>query len=420
MHKGYPVPLAVAAGLGVGTFGGLLNGLIVTRLKIPSLITTLGTAAIANGCAFWATEGVAFVGRWPTEFTALARGSVFGIPAPILWVAAAALIAQFLLKQTPLGLHMTATGDADEAARLAGISTARMKLIGMTLSGLAAGICAVLLAANLSSAAPNMAGDYLLQAIAAVLLGMTMFEPGHANVPGALVGAAILSILNNGLVLIGAPYFMQDILLGCTIVAAVALPRPRRAQACRLCGVGRDIMEKQTDQGFRGGARHAGKPFAGQASAFDLGIVAFQMSSETHARVANAARDAGAAKGWDVQILNSEGSLPKHAQQLDDLIQRKVDAIIVAMGKPVEAEAQLKAAADAKIPVITVMSGTSAHTLFDVQVNEYKVGAEAAPLSARPAQLSGQHSGAATLRRQRRHAHPRQGAPMRCCPKTPA
>jgi len=223
VHKGHPVPLAVAAGLGVGTFGGLLNGLIVTRLKIPSLIATLGTAAIANGCAFWATEGVAFVGRWPTEFTALARGAVFGIPAPILWVAAAALIAQFLLKQTPLGLHMTATGDADEAARLAGISTARMKLIGMTLSGLAAGICAVLLAANLSSAAPNMAGDYLLQAIAAVLLGMTMFEPGHANVPGALVGAAILSILNNGLVLIGAPYFMQDILLGCTIVGAVAL-----------------------------------------------------------------------------------------------------------------------------------------------------------------------------------------------------
>lgn len=115
-----------------------------------------------------------------------------------------------------------------------------------------------------------------------------------------------------------------------------------------------------------------------QAQAFDVGIIAFQMSSETHARVANAARDAAVAKGWKAQILNSEGSLPKHAQQLDDLIQRKVDAIVVAMGKPVEAEVQLKAAKDAKIPVITVMSGTSAHTLFDIQPNEYKVGAEAA------------------------------------------
>jgi ribose transport system permease protein len=98
-----------------------------------------------------------------------------------------------------------------------------MKLIGLTLSGLLAGLAAVLLTANLSSAAPNMAGDYLLQAIAAVLLGMTMFEPGHANVPGAVVGAVILALLNNGLVLIGAPYFMQDILLGVTIVASVAL-----------------------------------------------------------------------------------------------------------------------------------------------------------------------------------------------------
>jgi len=114
------------------------------------------------------------------------------------------------------------------------------------------------------------------------------------------------------------------------------------------------------------------------ANAFELGIIGFQFSSETHARVANAAAEAAKAKGWNVTLLNSEGALPKHAEQFDTLIAKKVDAIIIAMGKPVEAEAQLKAAADAKIPVITVMSGTSAHTLFDVQVNEYKVGAEAA------------------------------------------
>jgi ribose transport system permease protein len=223
VHKGGSVPLAVAAGLSVGIVAGFFNGLLVTRLKIPSLIATLGTAAIANGCAFWATQGVAFVGRWPAEFTSLARGTVLGIPAPVLWTGATALLAVVMLKETRLGLHMTATGDADEAARLAGVATARMKLIGMTLSGALAGLGAVLLAANLSSAAPNMAGDYLLQAIAAVLLGMTMFEPGHANVPGALAGALILALLNNGLVLIGAPYFVQDILLGCTIVGAVAL-----------------------------------------------------------------------------------------------------------------------------------------------------------------------------------------------------
>jgi simple sugar transport system substrate-binding protein/ribose transport system substrate-binding protein len=120
--------------------------------------------------------------------------------------------------------------------------------------------------------------------------------------------------------------------------------------------------------------------FAGvaTASAVEIGIVAFQMSSETHARVANAAADAAKAKGWTVTILNSEGALPKHAEQLDALIAKKVDAIIVAMGKPIEAEAQLKSAKDKGVPVVTVMSGASADTLFDIQVNEYKVGAEAA------------------------------------------
>jgi len=114
------------------------------------------------------------------------------------------------------------------------------------------------------------------------------------------------------------------------------------------------------------------------AAAFELGIVAFQMSAETHARVANAAATAAKAKGWTVTLLNSEGALPKHAEQFDALIAKKVNAIIVAMGKPVEADAQFKAAKEKGIPVITVMSGTSPHTLFDIQVNEYKVGADAA------------------------------------------
>ncbi len=114
------------------------------------------------------------------------------------------------------------------------------------------------------------------------------------------------------------------------------------------------------------------------AAAFELGIIAFQMSAETHARVANAAAAAARAKGWTVTLLNSEGALPKHAEQFDALIAKKVDAIIVAMGKPVEADAQFKSAKEKGIPVLTVMSGTSPHTLFDIQVNEYKVGADAA------------------------------------------
>lgn len=118
--------------------------------------------------------------------------------------------------------------------------------------------------------------------------------------------------------------------------------------------------------------------FGQAAQAFELGVIGFQFTSETHARVANAAAAAAKAKGWGVTLLNSEGALPKHAEQFDALIAKKVDAIIVAMGKPVEADAQFKAAKDAGIPVITVQSGSSPHALFDIQTNEYKVGAEAA------------------------------------------
>ncbi|WP_051631064.1 ABC transporter permease [Afifella pfennigii] len=216
-------PLAALTGLAIATAGGLLNGLLVTAIKVPSLIATLGTAAIANGLAFMLTGGVAFVGRWDPVFLSLARGKLFGVPVLVFFMLAVVALAWFLTKKTRLGVHMLATGEAQEAAHRAGIATRRMKLVGLTLSGVAAGIAAVLLVANLSSAAPQMAGDYLLNAIAAVLLGMTMFEPGRPNVAGTFVGALIISVLANGLVLLGAPYYLQDIMLGVIVIASVSV-----------------------------------------------------------------------------------------------------------------------------------------------------------------------------------------------------
>ncbi|RYE29911.1 MAG: ABC transporter permease [Hyphomicrobiales bacterium] len=222
VHAQYPPTVAVSAAIGVGIVLGSLNGYGVTVLRIPSLIMTLGTAAIAKGLAFMITQGVAFVGRWPVGFTGLARGYSFGIPNLVLWMAGATLFAYGLVKWTRTGAHMVATGEADEAARLAGIATARMKRIGLLLAGVFSGLMAALLAANLSSAAPNMAGDYLLYAIAAVLLGMTMFDPGKPNIPGTVFAALVLKVLGNGLVLMGAPYYIQDIVLGAIIIGSVA------------------------------------------------------------------------------------------------------------------------------------------------------------------------------------------------------
>ncbi|GJL80627.1 MAG: ribose import binding protein RbsB [marine bacterium B5-7] len=108
----------------------------------------------------------------------------------------------------------------------------------------------------------------------------------------------------------------------------------------------------------------------------EIGIIAFQMSADTHARTANAALGEAEAQGFKVTLLNSEGSVPKHAEQLDTLIQKGVDGIILAMGKTQELDAQLEAAKQKGIPVVTVMSGASPHTAFDVNVNEAAVGAQ--------------------------------------------
>ena len=116
---------------------------------------------------------------------------------------------------------------------------------------------------------------------------------------------------------------------------------------------------------------------ASSANAFKLGIIAFQMSAETHARCANSAADAAKKLGWTVQQLNSEGSLPKHAEQIEAMIQAKVDGLILCMGKPIEAEAQFASVRKANIPLVTVVSGTSPHSLFDIQVNDYIGGAQA-------------------------------------------
>lgn len=213
---------AVLAALAVAAALGAVNAIGVTVLHVPSLIVTLGTAAIARGLAFMITQGVAFVGRWPAEFTGLARGATLGVPNLVLWMAGVTAFAWGLVKWTRTGAHMTATGEAEEAARLSGIATARMKRLGLLLSGVLAGVTAVLLAANLSSAAPNMAGDYFLYAIAAVLLGMTMFEPGRPNVPGTVFAALVLKVLGNGLVLLGAAYYIQDIVLGVIMIGSVA------------------------------------------------------------------------------------------------------------------------------------------------------------------------------------------------------
>ncbi len=223
LFGGHPIALAIGAGVSTGTLIGIVNGLVVTRMRIPSLIATLAVSTIASGIAFLITGGVAYVGRLDAAFLFLGRGNVFGIPAMIVWTVIIACACLFLLKQTRTGVHLVCTGEAEEPARLAGIRTDRMKLAGLCMSGCLAGVTGVLLTSSLSSSSPTIANEFLMTGIAAVLLGMTTVEPGKPNVIGTLVGALTIGTLRNGLTLLGAQYYVQDIVLGVIIILSVSL-----------------------------------------------------------------------------------------------------------------------------------------------------------------------------------------------------
>jgi len=231
LYGGYAVPVGIAACLGLGAACGLANGLLVTRFRIPSLIATLATGTMASGFAFMLTGGVDYVGKLPAPFLFLGRGQILGVPVLIVWTASAVLVALFVVKETRLGAHMVATGEAEEAARLAGIRVKRMKTLGLTLSGFLAGLGGLLLTAHLSSSNVTIAGGFLMSGIAAVLLGMTTIEVGKPNVAGTVVGTLIIGVLGNGLTLMGAQYYYQDIILGLIILGSVGVSASQMMRA---------------------------------------------------------------------------------------------------------------------------------------------------------------------------------------------
>ncbi len=230
LHAGLPVPVALLAGLGAGSACGLANGILITRGRLPPFIVTLGMMSVARGLALLYTGGRPVSGFSP-GFRGLATGRPLSIPASVLVTVLIYLAAHFLLTRTRFGRYVYAIGGNEEATRLSGVSVKFHKTTVYVLAGLMSAVAAALLTARLNSAQPIAGIMYELDAIAATVIGGSSLMGGSGTIVGTLIGALIMGVLRNGLNLLGVSSFLQQVVIGCVIIAAVLvdsiLKRPK-------------------------------------------------------------------------------------------------------------------------------------------------------------------------------------------------
>lgn len=226
--SGQPVWVGLVAALAVGVAGGAFNGLLVSVLGILPFVATLGTLTVFSGTAFLISGGKTIFGRdIPAGFSGFARAGVDlgGATLPLLLLTAAAvtLACWFLLEQTTFGRRLYAIGGNREAAHLAGVKVVRLRLVAFALTGLGAAGAGLMYAARVASANPTQGSGLMLDAIAAVFLGMTMTRQGEPRVGHTLLGVLILGILDNGLTQLNVDSYVREILVGLIVISAVAI-----------------------------------------------------------------------------------------------------------------------------------------------------------------------------------------------------
>ncbi|SHJ44404.1 ABC transporter permease [Aureimonas altamirensis] len=227
-----PIPVAVVIVLAAGALIGLVNGLIVTKVKVNSVIATLGVGTILTGLAFAYSAGVPIVSGVPEAFLQLSLGRwLFGIPNNIVVMAIVVGSLWILVERSALGQEIQAVGGNPAAARLAGIDVDRIKILGFVISGVCAALTGILLASRLGSGTASAADSYLLTAFAAVFLGSATLRDGEFHVLGTLIGALIIAFGFNGLNIFGAPTYSQYVLQGAILIVAVGLSSLGRSAA---------------------------------------------------------------------------------------------------------------------------------------------------------------------------------------------
>jgi len=224
-----PLVIVVFLTLAVCLSVGALNGWLVARAGVAPFIATLGTLYIARGAALLISNGKTFpnlagtAAHHNTGLTTIGQGFLLGLPAPVWIMLLLFGVAAFVAVKTPFGRHVYAVGGNERAARLAGIRIPRVKLATYLFSSLCAGIVGLIIASQLEAAHPATGETFELNAIAAVVLGGTSLMGGRGSVTGSLIGAFVIGVLADGLVMLGVSEFWQIVIKGVVIVLAVAI-----------------------------------------------------------------------------------------------------------------------------------------------------------------------------------------------------
>jgi len=219
----FPLLIVLVAIL-TGTIIGFLNGILVTKAKIPAIITTLGTSSILRALIFGMLGGMRgwLTGLQPV-FSVFTRGHLFGIPVPIFLLGIIYLLFWYIMTNTSVGRHIYAVGNSEEAAKLAGISTDRIVLLSFSILGALVGFTALIYVGRLASVEITVGQDLPLSAIAATVIGGTSVKGGKGSVVGTLAGVLFIAIMKNGVVLLGIPSLWEKAVVGFLIIISVII-----------------------------------------------------------------------------------------------------------------------------------------------------------------------------------------------------
>jgi ribose transport system permease protein len=223
-----PIAAGILAGVLAGVLCGFVNGVSITKLRIPPFIATLGMMNITKGLNLIVSGARPIYFAEAPEFTRIATTMVLGIPVGVLIFFACALVAAFILSKTVIGRYAFAIGSNEEAARLSGINTAAWKIAIYSMSGAFFGLGGVVMASRVASAQPSLGVGYEMDAIAAAVIGGASLSGGEGSILGTIIGAFIITVLTNGLRILSVPQEWQMVVTGLIVIGAVYLDMVRR------------------------------------------------------------------------------------------------------------------------------------------------------------------------------------------------